>query len=522
MKNLYQIILTVFIFFTFLFWGCTYPIESKSILAIKRSDSNNSFHNHIHNFYINQEDKNKPNYLVNEQHASAMSYAAVTHHLVKNLPGELDNLERILLHNAYYSPISEINFNSHTAKYSASYLDANNNSAINKSRKVWVTYPMDNSDIEILQGFVCAKVSNYTSISPNSTANDLDELFFKDKEYNRLIANWQSKYVVEELAKDTILSLETGQYDYVFMDDVVRNPKISCENKEYGGKGSYATWKDGQLAFLQKVTNAAHNMVGRKGGQIKIFGNIWSPYADYISPKWYASNQLRLDHYYIESGGSDPADLLQGGQQANGKDPETGLPAFAPLGGGYIPANLFSVSTVLRDMYKLVAMEPFDPKMYDDYLIEHYLAAGIAGKQGSWFGWYGEMSVTKANNQGRLIHNNAMQLLRVIPNWENIANVPLQSRSFDQNTYVYNSPRNYFSRNVIKGWNPINNEIYLVFNNMKEGLNLKDKQINSAYFVDDFFNKTNNSAMSCLNKQNQTITFTCSTDIGRGIRLTIQ
>ena len=57
-------------------------------------------HHHIHNFYFNDSDKTKPNYLAMQSHAIAMSYDATTHYLAKTLPGNIDGLKRILLHNA--------------------------------------------------------------------------------------------------------------------------------------------------------------------------------------------------------------------------------------------------------------------------------------------------------------------------------------------------------------------------------------------------------------------------------------
>lgn len=482
-------------------------------------DSSGMFHNQIHNFYFNDYDKSKSNYLAMQSHALAMSYDTDTHYLVNSLPGDMDSLKRILLHNAYYIPL-RIDFTKHQVKYTASYLDAKNQSTVNPSRIVWNSYPINNSDITILKGYGCALSYDYNSISTTSTLDDANRWYRIDKEYGVVIVNWQSKFVVADLAKKTIQSLQTERYDNLFLDDIPRNPG-NCVNKDYGGQGSYSSWKEGQLAFLQLVTDGAHAMKGRLGEQIKVFGNIWSPYADTYSAKWYAEKKLRLDHYYFESGGYAREDATYG-QAANGKDPETGLPAYFPVGGGYIPANLVSVSTSIPTMNTL-ASGPIKKEVLDDYMMQHYKAAGIGAAQGSWFGWYGETSVDKVNSySGQLIHSNAMQLLRAIPNWENIAKVPLGSRQYDKTTNVYSSPRSKFSNSVIQGWNPVNNEIYAVFRSTSGQVDLMGKKVITANFVNPYFSKTSENALTCLSDYNNKLTLKCADKIEQGIRITIQ
>lgn len=475
-------------------------------------------HHHIHNFYFNDSDKAKPNYLAMQSHAIAMSYDATTHYLAKTLPGNMDGLKRILFHNAYYIPFS-IDFSKHQVKYTVSYVDANNRSTVNPDRIVWNSYPTQSADIELLKVYGCAQHDAYGLISPLSSNNDAKRLFRIDKDYGRVIVNWQSKYVVESLARKTIESLATGNYDYLFIDDLPRNPG-NCVNKDAGGNGAYKTWKDGQLAFLSMVNDAAHTMTGRQGSQIKVFGNIWSPYADFQTAKWYAEKKLRLDHYYFESGGFAREDFLYG-QVANSKDPETGLPAFSPVFGGYLPANRVSLGTHIETM-KLVASGKPSKSDVDQYMTQHYVAAGVAATQGSWFGWYGETSLDKTDGNGQLIHSNAMQLLRVIPDWDNLAGVPLASRTYEKKANVYSSSISRFSNSVIQGLNPLNGEVYAVFRDIGGRVDLMGKELVSASFVNAYFNKTGENAMPCLNAVNGEVVLTCADKIGRGVRLSLQ
>jgi hypothetical protein len=453
-----------------------------------------------------------------QNHAIAMSYDSTVHYLVKRLPANLDGLKRILLHNSYYIPAA-FDFAKHQVKYTASYLDVNNKSTVNPDRIVWNSYPLNSRDIDILKGYGCASSDNYASISTNATLSDAKRLFRINNDYERVIVNWQSRFVVDDLAKKTIQSLSTKNYDYLYLDDLSRNP-ADCVNKGYGGKGSYISWKEGQLAFLQKVTTAAHAMTGRQGGQIKVFGNLWSPYASPDIVKWYTDKKLRLDHYYFESAGYATADLLHG-QVANGIDPETGLPAFEPLAGVFIPANLVSLCTRNEHMIALSSSAASQGKL-NDYLSEHFDVAGVAASQGSWFGWVGETSLDQLGFDGKLIHSNAMQLLRAIPNWENLAKVPLSSRRFNKFNNVYVSPNSNFNNEVVQGHNPINNEIYVVFMTIAGRADIKVKNIATASFVNSYFNKTGEDALPCLLDFNDKAILKCVDKVGNGIRITLK
>lgn len=497
--------------------ACFHSIADNSSVNVQQKPLNlhKLFHHHIHNFYFIDWDQSNQDYLAMHRHANAMSYDGVTHYLTDKLPQAYDHLNRILLHNAYYIPM-HVDFSEHKIKYSASYMIADNKSAVRKSKTVWKFSAIDSSDIDLIKGLACAKSSKTELLSTQSTFADAQRLFYIDKVYKRLIVNWQSKHVVGLLAQKTLETLQLGRYDTLFIDDIPRLVD-DCKNKSYGGDGYYESWKAGQLAFLQKVKQGASTIKGYHQQPIKVFGNIWSPYADSKSAEWYATGALKLDHYYFESGGFAKEDLFHG-QAANTTDQNTGLPAFKPLWGrGHIPANLISLSTNLETMNQLADSE-YDEKKHHTYLQQHYQTAGVAASQGSWFGWYGETSVNKRYKNNQLIHTNLMQLLRAIPNWENITGTQLSDRHFN-GKQTYKSPVAEFNQSFVKARNPINKEFYIVFNSKEVKIPL-EKKVESAYFVNDYFEKTNNQATSCLTQKNHMLMLTCPNKTGRGIRIT--
>lgn len=498
-------------------------------------DQTNLFHSNIHNFYFNESAPSQPFYLMMEQHAAAMSYDGVINGLTQTLPGNLNSLKRIMPFNTYYVP-GDFNFAAQTVTYPLGYMNINNSSTINLNDTVYSATPITQQDITLLQGLGCALNPAYKTTNSIPSLAVANQLYYIDSTFNKVMVNWQSKYVVQQLANKLINTLQTKRWDYLFMDEVTRYVNVNCLNKSYGGMGTYPTWMAGKIAFMQLVNNAAHHTIGNSGFPMKVFANIWSPYADVYSPVWYSTNLLRFDHYYWESGGQTAADTANncrkggstgqcggiGGQNANGIDPETGLPAIFSAFNGYIPANKISVSTKIADLMNVAANDPIDPNLFAIYLNDQYVAAGTAAAQGSWFGWYGVNSVIETTPAGTFIHNNAMQLLRAIPNWENLAKLPLSTRSYNFSTNIYSSPRSYFSNSVVSGWNPINNQIYTVFNDTVGTIDLNGQTLASAYFVDQIFNTTSENALPCLNQTGQTIQLSCADHIGRGIRFTLQ
>ena len=80
--------------------------------------------------------------------------------------------------------------------------------------------------------------------------------------------------------------------------------------------------------------------------------------------------------------------------------------------------------------------------------------AGIAGRQESWFGSYGE-----ANEWILSPGMNAIQLLRAIPNWDNLTNAV--NRSWDG--AVYSSSQSYADQAIVYSRHPKTGKLFAVF-----------------------------------------------------------
>jgi hypothetical protein len=86
-----------------------------------------------------------------------------------------------------------------------------------------------------------------------------------------------------------------------------------------------------------------------------------------------------------------------------------------------------------------------------------------------------------------------LKLIRCIPNWDNLNNIPLSNRSWDGS--VYQSANSYISSNIMytRHWkNP--KKIFVVFNTHNEPLYLKQGEtISSIQSVDGYFVENGNA-----------------------------
>ena len=106
-----------------------------------------------------------------------------------------------------------------------------------------------------------------------------------------------------------------------------------------------------------------------------------------------------------------------------------------------------------------------------------------------------------------------MQLLRAIPNWDNIAKVPVpaynQPCPEDQRSWngqVYWSRNSYASTDVIWSRNPFNQELYVVFRSLGGKVELRPgEKVESAKFVNEWFGTTDEDATAALQIYGHTI-----------------
>jgi len=119
---------------------------------------------------------------------------------------------------------------------------------------------------------------------------------------------------------------------------------------------------------------------------------------------------------------------------------------------------------------------------------ENRLYAAKAGINGAWYNWFGRfggsgnMPVfnTVADVYPRL------KLIRCIPNWDNLNDVPLKERSW--NGEIYQSPKSYISADLIYSRQPKTGKIFVVFNTSKGVVKLNPgEKVVSVQRVDGLF-----------------------------------
>jgi hypothetical protein len=246
-----------------------------------------------------------------------------------------------------------------------------------------------------------------------------------------------------------------------------------------------------------------------------------------------------MDHYYFEQGsqvGDKTRYLYElGTQRANGVVPGGSQPAYVPLdksrnrdyAEAYLPASLVAVDDAYTWSRLRSRLPNFDHAAFFD---QHLDACGTAGIQGSWFGWYGEDYIDIKDRECRLIYSNACQLLRAIPNWDNLRHIPVPPfndySATDERAWngkIYRSTHSHASDDVVYSRNPDNEEPYAVFRGEAAVVHLLPGETPvSARFVNPWFSKTDEDAFPSLkiNPQEGTIKLMNSDQLGRGVRIT--
>ncbi len=232
------------------------------------------------------------------------------------------------------------------------------------------------------------------------------------------------------------------------------------------GPKNFATAAEGQLEYIKRLQHYFRNQLG-----LPMSGN---PYR----MKHYQSRHpvAPFDLYYNENGS------LETNQASD----------F-----GVIPPNYVAVSLPANDQFN------------DNYL-QALKTAGIAMKQGSWFGWFARAKPSQTSN--------GVQLLRALPNWDNLVNAT--ARSWDPNTLKYQTSNSYADANVVYSHHPETGKLFVVFQTQQGAVRLRPGEtITDVRRVDNLFIETTDG-FTDLAITNSHVILANTSNMGRGYILT--
>ncbi len=486
-------------------------------------------HHHLHNFPRKQVDQ--------AAHAVEMDYQFVT----SNRPegSAYEKLGVIRLHNLREIPIL-IFEDPNTGDLYVSYRDLlhTRGTDLNPlatmhglSRTNGKMTAMTAEDLELIKT-LSGQLLDATGLTLATTTADSIQTYFSIsyrwtnyKGWSGLgvLVNWESKKVVNEMYAASTTNFPWENYTALFLDAMGLVVDYDLVNSDQDGDGVYATWSEGQLDFVQRITSFVRDI--KRTGQpqpYSVFGNFWDPKisgSQKTTLRWYGEDLVRLDHYYYERGGL-------GRQVPNGVVPGTREPAYVdPLSPqNYVPANRVSLDD---DNSYIKDLSGVDPEVH---FAQHLDAAGTAGQYGAWFGWYGSDYINRRYSNGQLLYTNDLQLLRAMPNWDNmvgIAIVPFGTQPTDAERrwdgVTYSSSNSYANAAVIASRHPDTEELFVVFRSMSGSVPLApNEQLESAVLVNDWFAKTAESVVAKLMVTNQGLSLLAGNEVllGRGMRVT--
>lgn len=226
-----------------------------------------------------------------------------------------------------------------------------------------------------------------------------------------------------------------------------------------GIKHDYETYPDGRAALYKKlfaITRAVYP-------EMKV---IMEPYK--LWDDWVKYVKDRADRHDIN------ADLLS--QESYGTE-------FLD------EARLYETDIVKKE---LVGSSSPDMKGED----KNRLLAGKTAANGSWFNWFGRFGGSKQGDmpdyQNVFEVPARLKLVRLVPNWENLNNIPLTQRSF--NGVTYQSPMSTISGDVIFSRRPDSSVIYSVFLTRAGQIRLKNSEkVTSIKRAGTFFEELEDS-----------------------------
>ncbi len=131
--------------------------------------------------------------------------------------------------------------------------------------------------------------------------------------------------------------------------------------------------------------------------------------------------------------------------------------------------RIFDSGLITKDRVGLTT-----PGIFDEN--NNRLHAAKAAINGSWFNWFGRFGGSGDMPDYANIYDvpARLQLIRVLPNWDNLVNIPLEARTWDGDTYI--SPNSYVDSHIIYSRHHKTGKIFVVFLNTAGSIKLQENE----------------------------------------------
>ncbi len=227
----------------------------------------------------------------------------------------------------------------------------------------------------------------------------------------------------------------------------------------------YATYRKGKAAYLKRLASRMKQE----------FSN-----AKWILQPWRLYHTISIDEWVYQIKDRDDMDALT---------PD--MLSQENIGAAFVddPSNFNSGVNITKD--RVENTQHTDTTEYQNRLI-----AAKAGINGAWYNWFGSFMAGGyfPNFQSITEVYPRLKLIRAIPNWDNLNNVPLANRSWDGS--IYQSTKNgnlqsYISSDVMYSRHWKNGKIFAVFNTTNGVIKLNtDESVTSVKRTDGYFIET--------------------------------
>lgn len=142
--------------------------------------------------------------------------------------------------------------------------------------------------------------------------------------------------------------------------------------------------------------------------------------------------------------------------------------------------------------------------------------AGLAASKGSIFGWFGRFGGTGDMPAFKTIKDvpARLQLVRAIPNWENLHRTPIEERVWDGE--VYSSPKAYISADVIYAVQPRTDRLFVVFLTPEASVTIPESHTTAKVYPTDQMFCESDSPVSDIRIDGNSISLASPQGVGVG------
>ena len=301
--------------------------------------------------------------------------------------------------------------------------------------------------------------------------------------------DFQQQAVIDEVVEKVISlakSYEDTGLPFTFGGYIIDEPKLAGEFYRLDETGNNISvglsyWTGADLGLVHDAIT--HEYATYSEGMAAFYKELRSRlFQEFANPKWIVQPTL----LYSEADNDEWIYQIKVRADKDELTPDM-LSQKSPQNTNYVDdANNFNAGIdITKD--KVGCSQASETDEYRNRLF-----AAKTGINGAWYNWFGRFGDTGGMPDFKSITNvyPRLKLIRCLPNWDNLNNVPLSERSWDGS--VYQSTKSYAGSDVMYSYHPKTGKLFAVFLTLSGAITLNtgetatSVQRTDGYFIESW------------------------------------